>query len=67
MFARLAEEGFLRRASGDTLESAAVRVTWNLMKSAFFLLVYPVRLAVREWRRQRRLDRVNRYIRGDDS
>ena len=66
VYSRLAEEDILRRASGDSLPIAAVRVAFTATKLAFLALVFPVRLVVRKWRRQRRRDRVRSYIRGED-
>ena len=62
----MAEDEMHRRASGDTLPIAVIRVAWTATKFAFLVLVFPVRLAFRQWRRQRRLDRVRSYIRGED-
>ena len=45
---------------------ALIRVGLNATKLVLLVLAYPVRLAVRQWRRQRRLDRVRSYIRGED-
>ena len=62
----MAEEEIDRRASGDSLPIAIIRVALTATKLAFLVLVYPFRLAVRQWRRQRQLDRVRSYIRGED-
>jgi hypothetical protein len=62
----MAEADINRRASGDTLPIAALRVGVTATKLAFLALVFPLRIAVRQWRRQRRLDRVRSYIRGED-
>jgi hypothetical protein len=58
----MAQEDIRRRGSLDTLAMATLRLAWIATKLVCRALVFPVR----RWRRQRRLDQVRGYIRGED-